>query len=380
MSTIFMLVNYTPHDPSIGITKKIAAQIAAMQRLGHQVFYTAYVDGGTAVFDNAGNLVCRRNFPVQQRRIVGLIRYRQLLATAQDFLNQYDGSIDIGYGRISAPNRAYLQLLRRLKNRGAKIILESLSYFPGMRPKALKSKYISFYLNKNKKPLRQLVDKFITEGEVKDFFGIPTQKGKIGVDVDKFPPHHYSGDPQKLNMISVATEREYHGYDRLINSLAAYRAAGGSRDIYIHLVGGLYSSTKELIQKHKLEDRVFVYGRVCGSALDEIYAKCNLGVGPLGQHRVGGKKDTGLKTKEYFGIGLPYFYSGVEEDVPGDYPYVFAVPSDESHIDFDAVWAFYERIRGDETKADNMRTFAKNVFSWDSIMAQAFEISDGESV
>ena len=95
---------------------------------------------------------------------------------------------------------------------------------------------------------------------------------------------------------------------------------------------------------------------------------------------MGGKKDTGLKTKEYFGIGLPYFYSGVEEDVPGDYPYVFAVPSDESHIDFDAVWAFYERIRGDETKADNMRTFAKNVFSWDSIMAQAFEISDGESV
>lgn len=374
MATIFMLVNYTPQDRSIGITKKIAAQIAAMQRLGHQVFYTAYVDGGTAVFDNEGNLVCRRTFPVQQRKLVGLIRYGQLLATAQDFMARYDGKIDLCYGRISAPNRAYLNLLRVLKDRGAKIVLEALSYFPGMKPKALKSKYISFYLNKNKKALRQLVDKFITEGEVKDFFGIPTEKGKIGVDAENFPIHKYCGDPQVLNMISVATEREYHGYDRLINSLAAYKAAGGQQKIYIHLVGGLYSSTIELIKKHGLEDSVIVYGRVCGSALDAIYAKCNLGVGPLGQHRVGGKKDTGLKTKEYFGIGLPYFYSGVEEDVPAEYPYVFEVPSDESMIDFDAVWAFYTRIREDENKADNMRTYAKNVFSWDSIMQRALQI------
>jgi hypothetical protein len=94
----------------------------------------------------------------------------------------------------------------------------------------------------------------------------------------------------------------------------------------------------------------------------------------LGQHRVGGKKDTGLKTKEYFGIGLPYFYAGVEEDVPADYPYVFEVPSDESVIDFDAVWDFYERIRSDENKTENMRAFAQEVFSWDNIMRRALQV------
>lgn len=374
MANIFMLVNYTPQDQTIGITKKIAAQIAAMRRLGHQVFYTAYVDGGTAVFDNEGSLVCHRNFPTKHPKIIGLIRYGQLLRTAKDFLRQYDGEINVCYGRLSAPNHAYLDLLRKMKGRGAKIVLEALSYFPGMKPRAIKSKYISFCLNKNKKALRQLVDKFITEGEVKDFFGIPTEKGKIGVETESLRAHRYYGDVDALNMISVATEREYHGYDRLITSMASYKATGGKRNIYIHLVGSLYSSTKELIKKYDLYDNVFVYGRVCGSALDDIYAKCNMGVGPLGQHRVGGKKDTGLKTKEYFGIGLPYFYAGMEEDVPADYPYVFEVPSDESVIDFEAVWDFYERIRDDEKKTEKMRAFAKEMYSWESIMRQALMV------
>ena len=374
MARVFMLVNYTPKDASIGITKKIAAQITAMRVMGHQVYYTAYVDGGTAVFDNDDNMVCRRDFPIKHRKIVGLIRYSQLLTTAKAFLRRYDGGFDICYGRLSAPNYAYLDLLRKLKDRGAKIILEALSYFPGVRPKPLKSKYIAFCLHKNQKTLRKLVDKFITEGEVKDFFGIPTEKGKIGVDTKNLHPHTYCGDPEELHLISVATEREYHGYDRLIASLAAYKAAGGQRKIFLHLVGGLYSSTKDLIKEYDLENCVFLYGRVCGAALDEIYAKCNMGVGPLGQHRVGGKKDTGLKTKEYFGIGLPYFYAGVEEDVPPEYPYILEVPSDESTVDMDAVWDFYERIRSDKNKTENMRAFAQEVFSWDSIMRRALQV------
>lgn len=374
MANVFMLVNYTPADASTGITKKIRAQIQALRRMGHSVTYTAYVDGGVAVFDNQDVQVAMGRHPIGNRKYVALTRYSLLLKTAQKYVQSGKQQFAYCYGRISAPNGRYLKFLQTLKNQGAKIVIEALSYFPGVRPKALKSKYIAFYLNKNKKKLACVIDKFVTEGEVPDFFGIPTEKGKIGVDTEALRKHTYLGSDEELNLITVATEREYHGYDRLVKSYLAYKASGGKAKLRIHLVGELYDSTKKLIEESNCQENVIAHGRVSGDPLFEIYNQCNLGIGPLGQHRIGGKKDTGLKTKEYFGIGLPYIYSGVEEDVPGDYPYIFQVPSDESMIDFDAVWKFWVSIRTDAQRADNMRTFAREVFSWDSIMTQALQL------
>ncbi len=371
---IFLLVNYTPADGTIGITKKISAQIRALRNLQHTVYYTAYVDGGTAVMGNQDEVLLFHPYPVKHRLFSSVLRYPFLLQTAKAFLNSSGLVFDLCYGRLSAPNGQYLSLLRSLKKKNTKVVIESLSYFPGMRPKALKSKYISFCLKKNRRSLAQCVDKLITEGEVASFYGIPTEKGRIGVDVAGLPPHTYTGDPDVLNLISVAREREYHGYDRLIKSYVNYKKAGGKVPVRIHLVGELYDSTKKIIEENLLSDNILLYGRVSGSPLYEIYAACNMGIGPLGQHRVGGKKDTGLKTKEYFGMGLPYFYSGTEEDLPEGYPYVLECPSDESDIDFDRIWEFYQTWKDKETVSEEMRQFASENFSWEKIMGKAIVV------
>ena len=248
MANVFMLVNYTPADASTGITKKIRAQIHALRRMGHSVTYTAYVDGGVAVLDNRDEQVAFTKHPIGNRKYVALTRYALLLKNAQRYVDSGAQRFDYCYGRISAPNARYLKFLQTLKNQGAKIVIEALSYFPGVRPKAIKSKYIAFFLNKNKKKLARVIDKFVTEGEVPDFFGIPTEKGKIGVEVDALPMHTYQGDPEELNLITVATEREYHGYDRLVKSYLAYRASGGKAKVRIHLVGELFDSTKKMIE------------------------------------------------------------------------------------------------------------------------------------
>ena len=373
MKNVFMLVNYTPSDDSIGITKKIKAQIKAMRELGYAVSYTAYSNGGVIVYGKHDEVLIEKKYLSNNQKVISVTRYSTLLRAARDFINQSQEKYDYLYGRISAPTRLYLDVLQKFKSSGAKIIIESLSYFPGMKPKAIKSKYIAFFLNKNKKQLARLVDKLITEGEVPEFFGIPTQKGKIGVDVDSLPIHHYVGDPEELNMITVATEREYHGYDRLIKSFIHYREKEGKANIKLHLVGELYDSTVQLINNCKYKDEILMYGRVSGKPLIDIYNCCNIGIGPLGQHRVGGKKDTGLKTKEYFGMGIPYFYSGVEEDLPEDYPYVFRVPSDESLLNFDEIYNFYNTIKDDSKIAIAMRNTAQQVFSWKSIMKDALE-------
>lgn len=375
MSKVFLLVNYTPNDPSIGITRKIGAQIRALRKLGHSVTYTAYMDDGVAIFDDNDQIVFSKNFVTTNRKFIALTRYSILLRTALEFIRRKTDEYDFCYGRISAPNTLYLKLLGEFKRKGAKVIIESLSYFPGVRPKALKSRYIAFYLKKNRKKLRKYIDKFITEGDVPEFYGVATEKGKIGVEVDELPVHQYNGNRDELHLITVATEREYHGYDRLIKSYIEYRNAGGSIPITIHIVGGLYDSTKKLIKESGYTDNIIAYGRVSGKPLYDLYNKCNMGIGPLGQHRVGGKKDTGLKTKEYFGIGLPYFYAGVEEDLPDDYPYVYRVPSDESYLDFEQIWEFYQKISDRQSLNVEMRSYANTVFSWSAIMQQALGVA-----
>jgi glycosyltransferase involved in cell wall biosynthesis len=371
---VFLLVNYTPQDPAIGITKKIGGQIRALRRLGYAVYYTAYEDGGVSIYDNEDRAVDFRHYRVRRGALKSLLRYSDLLDCASGFIASGQVRFDICYGRISATNRRYLRFLKTMKASGAKIILEALAYFPGVRMKTVKGKYIAACIEKNKGKLRQLVDKIITEGPVLDFYGIPAEPGKIGVDTDALPEHRYEGPKEELHMISVATELEYHAYDRLIRSLAAYRQANGERKMVVHLVGKLLKRTVKMIEDMGLQDAVIVHGRLYGEALYELYRQCNMGVGPLGQHRIGGKKDTGLKTKEYFGLGLPYFYSGQEADLPEGYPYAYNVPADESDLDFDAIWEFYGTYRDRPDTAQKMRAFARKTYSWDAIMEKAMKL------
>jgi glycosyltransferase involved in cell wall biosynthesis len=261
--------------------------------------------------------------------------------------------------------------LKYFKDTGATVVIEALSYFPGVKNKSLLGKSTSFMIWVKKGQLRKVIDKFVTEGTVNYFYGIPTEKGRIGVDTEYLPKHVYLGNKDELNLISVATERPYHGYDRLLKSLKQYNETGGSRPITIHFVGTLLKTTLDCIENYGLRNQVKYYGRLSGDRLKDVYNSCNVGIGPLAQHRIGGKKDTGLKTKEYLGIGLPYFYAGVEEDLPAHYPYAFQVPSDESCIDFEKIWQFYTSYRDREEVASFMRQTAEELYSWDIIMKGA---------
>lgn len=368
-----MLVNYTPSDESIGVTKKISAQIRSFRKLGYEVYYSAYNEKGISIYDNNDHEAYYKCYPSKSKKINDLIRYFVLVNVSLEFIQTVNVKFDYCYGRLSAPNRRYLSLLEEFKKKGARVILESLSYFQGVHPKTIKSKYVVLCLNKNKKKFCGVVDKVVSEGEIGSFYGVFTQKGKIGIDTESLPVHSYNGNKDELNLISVATEREYHAYDRLIRSLANYLNNNGKCKIHIHLVGKIKDSTIDLIKKSHLNNYVTVYGRVCGKELYDIYAKCNIGVGPLGQHRVGGKKDTGLKTKEFFGLGLPYFYAGQEEDIAPNFPYILKVPSDESYINFDDIWSFYLSLRDNSNVAIEMREYANVIFSWDRIMQCALE-------
>jgi glycosyltransferase involved in cell wall biosynthesis len=371
---IFMLVNYTPLDMSIGITKKIEAEINAFRKLGCIVYYTAYIDNGVAVFDNNDKIIRKKMFFITNKKYQSIMRYFMLLKLAYSYLSIESVGFSIGYGRFSAPSNRYVKLLKLMKKKNMQVLIESLSYFPGMTLKSIKGKYIIWMLKKNRKQLPQCIDYFLTEGRYETLYEVPAKEIRIGVDMKNISPHNYCGGYDELNLISVANETMYHGYDRIIKSLAKYKKGGGKTKIKLHLVGVISKETKTLIRQLAISDMVILYGKKHGTELDLIYNKCNMGVGPLGQHRMGGKRDTGIKTKEYCAKGIPYFYSGIEIPELINYPYFHEVSNDERLVNIDELWDFYCTYKNDKNVVENMRKIAISIFSWENIMKDVLNI------
>lgn len=371
---ILMITNFSPLDKSIGITKKIFGEIQAFRRKGYIVYYTAYVENAIAIFDNEDKIVYKSKEKYRNTRIVSITRRFELIRESIYFLNKFKIKFDIVFLRYLGFDYPYIKLLKTIKKKnGSYIIVDMLGYFTGIKSKNLKSLYMNISTKIWSKRAILYIDTLLAEGEERQLFGRETRKAYMGVDIAEFAPHIYKGDFNEINMISVANETVYHGYDRLVKSLALYKRDRNNIPIKLHLVGEISDRTKSLIASENVQDIVFLYGKKYGQELIDIYNKCNLGVGPLGQHRIGGKKDTGLKTKEYFAIGLPYFYAGEESTVPENYPYILQVPSDESILDFNKIIQFYLSYRRDNEVTQNMRDFAREYYSWDKIIETFLE-------
>ena len=96
-----------------------------------------------------------------------------------------------------------------------------------------------------------------------------------------------------------------------------------------------------------------------------IYDISDIGVNSLAIHRLGLKKESTLKTKEYAAKGLPVISSyPVDAFSKKDQTkYVHLVPGDDSDICVQEIVNFYDRIYdgNKQTVANSIRTASKNV-------------------
>lgn len=366
--TMFLVVNYTPGDQCLGITKKIRSVIDAFRRKDYLVYYSAYGKAGIDIYDYNDKVVHSEKYSSENHKLSSIIRRFDLIQTCTKYFKSSKMKFDIVFMRYLGFDQPYIGLLKKCKKSCAYIIVDMLGYFQGIKSKDLKGLYMNINTDLFHKQAIKYIDEMLTEGDENILFGKKTVKSEMGIDCEKYRMHSYNGNEKQINLISVANETLYHGYDRLINSLAAYyEKANVEVEINLHLVGVISESTKNIIISKKMTEHVTLYGKQYGDVLMDIYDKCNMAVGPLGQHRIGGKKDTGLKTREYFGMGIPYFYSGVESVVLNHFPYIFEVPSDESMINFYDIIDFYNSYKNLYNVAGEMRQFAQEHYSWDRI-------------
>ena len=204
-----------------------------------------------------------------------------------------ENKFTLGFVRWDSVDKTFLDVLFQMKKSCSKVLMDFHGYFDGLKASNLKGIYTVYTTKKNGEKLSLYVDYGLTETKNSKLFGIEVMPIDTGIDVSKYKPHAYKGDGNKLSMISVANERSYHGYDRIINGIEGYYKSPRKTIVELHLVGMMSESTKKLIRKCGVENYVFLYGYQTGAALNKIYSLCNMGIGPLAPHRVGGKEGTG---------------------------------------------------------------------------------------
>lgn len=377
---LFFWTNFYKELSYIGTTAKIKAEIETLRRMGYSVYYTAYLSDGVAIFDNNDQLVVRKKFLFKSSIFLKVFRRRYLIDIARAYLrsNQFDSFLL----RLNIIDNNYWKLLKEMRRQGAFVMMESLSYAPIMnvsKKQTIGFKMIYKSLQRHRDDLAKVVDLMLTEGRIDNFFGIPCVEFGMGVDVEKYPIHKYSGKDGELNLIMVGCDSLFHGVDRILKSVDSYYGGGAPLGrVRLHLVGTLMSQDLHLIKtlsNIKEGDNLYLYGKQFGDKLNDIFNACNIALGPLAQYR-SDKKDTGLKTKEYFARGIPYLYTGDEVHIDSTCPFIYQLNNDDSLVDISKIFEYAKSLTSIPEIQSQMRAIAKEVFSWNTIFERVLSEKD----
>lgn len=370
MKTIFFYANIRTYDHTLGITRKVYSEIKAFRKQGYQVIYSGYLEDGVAIFDNDDNVIMRRKYWIANERISHLTRREKIMSLCIDYMHQYEGDFDFSYVRYHFFDRKYIELLKALKKRSAKVIIEAHS-----TPKFPHDMSIMHYVGwKDKrwnKYAKTYVDMVASMSDEETLWGIETVKISNGIDVGKIRLHNYHGNVGDINLIAVSFEGPVHGYDRVIRGMYEYYKNEGKRNLYFHMVGTTQTSTDKLIEKLGLGDRCFKYGKMMGEKLDDVYDKANMGVGCLANHRIGSTYGSALKTKEYIAKGIPFIY-GWKEKVLENFEYGLSFELCEEPIDMKEVINFYDSLPT-QGLANKIRSHLGFEDTWDFQMKKVID-------
>lgn len=186
-----------------------------------------------------------------------------------------------------------------------------------------------------------------------------------GIDKEKYSKTYQIMKSNPFRFIGVGTLYSYHGYDRLIKSIALYN---GDKRIEFNIIGDgpAITELKNLVRNLNLENSVYFLGRIEGPELDNLLMKSNIGVGSLTLFRRGANIDTTLKMVDYLCRGLPTITSGLYEDDKSDNKIIYKVSNDLEMIDIDKVLSFYESL--DATTVKNSQNEYLEYYSWENIL------------
>lgn len=226
--------------------------------------------------------------------------------------------------------------------------------------------------------LRLFYDRVVSIGYQANIFGVKTISIGNGIAAGSLKlKQEVIGSHATLKLIGVCRLEEYHGYDRLVETIRLSIARADQKpEIEFHIVGPstpALVALKRQVDSAQLNARVFFHGAKQGADLDELFDECHLAVGSLAWHRVGVEHHSNLKTREYMARGIPFIYSGCDDQLAGDFQYASRVPANEAPIDSELLYGFAGRVLADKNHSRNMRKFATEALNWTVVFAPVIE-------
>lgn len=372
---LFYIVRYQLDKP-FNLKAKFDGQLRAFENLGFDVYYLAFDAENFYLVNNGKKTVVGKTcfrFPAYYHSKL----YWDLYSLAEKMLAQYD--FDYIYWR-HAPNwHASYHLAKKLNKARGTFIYEYPTYpvryekYKGITRSALVLKYSAFWT----KRIDDLADCFALIGD--DAQGIYNGKPAVnisnGICLDLVPRRCPRPDPDTIHILALASMSSWHGYDRLIRSLAEYT---GDRDIRIHMVGGndggAVPEWKALTKTLGLQEKILFHGPKTGAELNDFFDLCDVGINSLGMYRKGFQMTSELKSREYAGRGLPFVCSVDDPDLQHTQePMWLRVSNDDTIPDMEQIVAFVLRMRSDEHTADKLRAYARVHLSWESQYQKLFD-------
>jgi glycosyltransferase involved in cell wall biosynthesis len=349
-----------------GLVKKINGQVSAFRQHGFEVHLLNFYNN---------NLVLENGIDEKTLKFEGKFARIKLLMTfflcKGRFMN-FKGFSGL-YIRHFLLNPLFLYFLFTIKrkNPGIKIVLEfpTFPYKFEYRKKPFTTQILVFSDLITSRFLRFFVNRALTFSREDKIYKIPTIITDNGISVDKTELLQNISFSDRLNLLGLANVQTWHGFDRVIRGLAAFKNSNSKVDVVFHIAGtgDALEHLMILADKYKLNKSVIFYGYISGEKLRDLQKICHLGIASLGMHRIHVEKGntSPLKSREYAASGFPFVVGYTDHDFKSDFPYQLILPADESIIDISKIVRFYSDIyKNHPNHRLELREYAKENLDW----------------
>ncbi len=354
-------------DEASGVYKKICSQVASFHRMAHECDLLFIQDSGTAIL----------------RKLIGDIRLPGENETIEDAINAIVARHEVCYARFELLRHKYYKYaLDCCKRNGVDLIVEIPTYPPYQESLARVKEKIARHnytgalktligtgvviYDQNRIVRRSKMMCLVADD--KKFLLKKTIRIENGIDLER-NPFIVAENDEPVRIIAVSNFAIWNGYDRAIRGLKDYKEKTSTRDIKLVFVGDKKKASDliGLAEKLGLQDYVEFTGALSGKELDDEYAKANIGLGALGNHRRKVFANSSLKAKEYAARGLIMILAdseGIEQDIKDR---SFVIASDETSVDFIDFMNWY-RKNATLSNRKYIRSFAEDHYSWNAQM------------
>lgn len=322
-----------------GVEAKIAGQMLAMGEADYRVDRVNQFGGGAQLVDSETGRA--------EMFYAGRFRRFAICKAVETSLKRR--TYTAAYIRFQFFSEDVRRIVKRLKSSGVRVLMEFPTYpYEGeLHRQGWKGEIKLFCDRLFRGACARYIDAFVTQAEETRIYGVPCVRVLNGLDYSSHPLRDVRpANPGEMHLAAVASMLPWHGYDRLLRGMADYVKKNRQVRVVLHLVGEgrEMAGYRKIVEESGLSDCVVFHGMQGGNALHEIMSGCDIAVGSLAAFRIGLKKLSTLKSREYCAWGFPSV-NATETDIlnPED-PFCLFVPEEESPVDVEAIADFFHRV------------------------------------